>query len=83
MEIEQPKTYEQRQEVAQGCSAALELKIPILVDDMEDSVSTAYSGWPDRLFIIDAGGKIAYAGGPGPWGFKVPEMVEALEKLLK
>ena len=83
MEIAQPKTFEKRQEVAQGCSAALDLKIPILVDDMEDSVSKAYSGFPDRLFILEPGGKIAYSGGRGPWGFKVPEMTEALEELLK
>lgn len=83
MKIEQPKTYEKRQEVATSCSAALKLDIPILVDDMEDTVSVAYAAWPDRLFIVTADGKVAYAGGPGPWGFKVDEMTAALENILK
>ena len=50
---------------------------------MEDTVSKAYSGWPDRLFIIGADAKIAYAGGRGPWGFTANEMPAALDKMLK
>jgi len=56
--------------------------MPFLVDDMDDTASRAYSAWPDRLFILSAGGTIAYRGRPGPGGFDVGEMEKALQALL-
>ena len=79
--INQPKTDAERREVAGTCSAALDLKIPLLVDDIQDTVNKAYSAWPDRLFILGADARIAYAGGPGPRGFNVAEMAAALQQL--
>lgn len=81
--INQPKSDKERREVASSCSTALDLKIPLLVDDMSDTVSKAYSAWPDRLFILGADGRVAYAGGPGPREFNVAEMVVELEKLAR
>lgn len=82
MRIHQPTTYERRTEVARTCSAELNLKIPQLVDDMQNTVAQAFSAWPDRLFILSPQGKIAYRGGPGPRGFNVAEMESALQRLL-
>ena len=61
----------------------IELTMPQLVDDMKDTVAQAYNAMPDRLFILGADGKIAYRGARGPRGFKVTEMKQALQKLLK
>jgi Iodothyronine deiodinase len=69
--------------VAKTCSAKLDIKFPILLDDMDNKTNTDYSGWPDRLYIVGKDGKIAYKGGPGPRGFNVKEMSGELEKLLK
>ena len=74
---------EEREKAASSCLADLKITIPTLVDDMKDSVGNAYSAHPDRLFIINAEGKVAYSGGRGPWGFKPDEMKAALEKMLK
>jgi len=79
----QPKTEEERVKVAGTCQARLDIKIPILIDGMDNAVNEAYSGWPDRLYVIDKTGKIAYKGGPGPRGFRPREMAQALEKLLE
>jgi hypothetical protein len=68
--------------VAKGCGEALDLGMPILVDDMQDSVSKAYHAHPDRLFIVGADNKVKYRGDRGPRGFKVDEMEAALKKLL-
>ena len=81
VEIEQPTTFSRRLGVAQSCSAEIELKIPMLVDDMENSCATAFNALPDRLFILGADGKIAYRGDRGPRGFDVEEMEQALEKM--
>jgi hypothetical protein len=75
--IASPRTLEERAEVATTCSAALELgAIPLLIDGMDDATERAYSAWPDRLFLVDAEGKVAFAGAQGPRGF-VPEELEA------
>ena len=76
------KTLEDRKESAVSCIAAIDLKIPLLVDDMKDSVGNAFYGHPDRLFILSPGGTIAYRGDKGPHGFDVDEMKTALAKIM-
>jgi len=33
-------------------------------------VEKAYTGWPDRLYLIDKEGRVAFKSAPGPFGFK-------------
>lgn len=72
----EPTTLARRREVAATCSSDLKLTIPRLVDDMQNTVDGLYAAWPERLFVIDSDGRVAYAGGQGPFGFK-PEELEA------
>ena len=72
----QPTTFGMRQDIAQQCTGALSLTMPCVVDDMANSVDEAYAGWPERLFVVGADGRIAYAGGQGPFNFE-PEEVGA------
>lgn len=74
----QPRSKSEREGVAAKCSAALEMTIPLLVDDIDDRVGHAYSGMPDRLYILDRSGKVVYKGGRGPFGFNTGEMEQAL-----
>jgi hypothetical protein len=37
---------------------------------------------PDRLYLIDRTGRVAYKGGRGPFGFKPPELGQAIAMLL-
>jgi type I thyroxine 5'-deiodinase len=48
---------------------------------MDDKVEKTYAAWPDRLYIVDKKGKIAYKGGKGPGGFKPAEMASKLRKI--
>ena len=82
LQIEQPKTFEARQEIALTCSVGLKLTMPLLVDDINDSVARTFEAFPDRMYIIGKDGRIAYKGGRGPREFSVPEMQEALQKLI-
>ena len=43
--------------------------MPALVDGFDNATDTAYSGWPDRLYVVDRDGRIAYKSAPGPFGF--------------
>ena len=53
-----------------------------MVDEFGNSTEQAYTGWPDRLYLIDAKGRVAYKSKPGPFGFKSEELKAALDKTL-
>jgi iodothyronine deiodinase-like protein len=75
------KSEADRCAMAETCMTKLSLKIPPLVDDLANSTEIAYTGWPDRLYVIDRDGKVAYKSLPGPYGFKPAEVEETLKKL--
>ncbi len=83
IKVNQPKTYEERVKVAGDCIKDLKLSIPCLVDDLQNTAQKAYAGWPDRCYVIDKEGKVAYKGNPGPAGFKPADAEDALKKLLE
>ena len=78
----QPKSNVQRNEVAAQCHDLLEMNMPVLVDGIDDAVGLAYSGMPDRLYVIDRDGKVAFKSGRGPFRFNPGEMEQALIMLL-
>jgi hypothetical protein len=77
--IAQPKTDVERGTAAKSCSTKLKLSMPVLVDKIDNRVDNLYAGWPERLFVVDRDGKIAYAGLQGPWGFKPDEVADWLK----
>ena len=76
------RTSTDRDSAAHTCVVKLGIHIPALVDDMEDSTERAYTGWPDRLYVIDASGRVAYKSAPGPFGFHPDEMAKVLQSLV-
>lgn len=80
--LAQPASLPERKQVAVKCCQSLKLSMPCVVDTIDDEVDTAYAAWPERMYVIDADGRIAYAGQQGPWGFK-PEEVDAVLAELK
>ena len=82
IQVKQPRTNDERTQVAEKCSASLGMSIPLLVDGIRNKVEAAYSGFPDRLYLIDTEGRVAYKGGRGPFGFKPEELEQELVLLL-
>jgi len=80
--VAQPTTFVERQAVAEQCAVKLNPSMPLLVDDISDTVGNAYSGMPARLYVIDTKGNVAYKSGRGPFGFKPEEMEQALLMLI-
>jgi hypothetical protein len=76
--IAQPRTTGERTKVATRCCSALHMTTPMLVDTVDDRVGHAYSGMPDRLYIISRAGRVVYKGGRGPFGFNAGEMEQSL-----
>ena len=77
--IQDPTSDLERLQVASTCVADLDISIPCVIDDMNNSTAAAYKGHPDRLYVVGRDGKIAYHGDPGPMGFKPSGMEMALE----
>jgi hypothetical protein len=80
--IAQPTQQSERVAAAGICKTRLSLTFPLLVDQMDDRVGNAYSGMPDRLYLIDREGKVAYKGGRGPFGYYPAELEQSLVMLL-
>lgn len=81
--LDQPRSFEARREVAVKCCDSMRLSMTTVVDDMSNSVDNAYAGWPERMFVVDSSGRIAFAGLQGPWGFKPAEVESWLRKNLR
>lgn len=80
--IKKHRTFKDRLAAAQTCCTSLNMQIPLLIDGIDDAVGTKYSGHPDRLYIIDRDGKVAYKGGRGPFGFIPGQLEQCLTMLM-
>ena len=76
-----PKNEDERAQVAGACVRRLGIKFPAVLDQFENTTEKAYTGWPDRMYLIDANGRIAYKSKPGPFGFKPDDLSKALARL--
>ena len=78
----QPASIDERADVAQACMLRLDLAMPMLLDDMDNSTDEAYAAMPERLYVVDTQGRIAFRGAPGPWGFDVAGWRRAIEETV-
>jgi type I thyroxine 5'-deiodinase len=77
-----PKSEEERALVAGACVRKLGIRFPAVLDEFGNSTERAYTGWPDRLYLIDSKGQVAYKSKPGPFGFKPDELATALQQVV-
>ena len=76
-----PKNEDERALVAGACVRKLGIKFPAVLDEFGNSTERAYTGWPDRLYLINRDGRIVYKSRPGPFGFEPDELAHALARL--
>ena len=76
-----PADLSSRSELAGVCVVRLGIKLPAIVDRFDDSTERAYSGWPDRLYLVDREGRVSYKSRPGPFGFDPEELESAIKAL--
>ena len=77
-----PKNEEERAFIAGACVRKLGIKFPSVLDEFGNSTERAYTGWPDRIYLIDAQGRVVYKSKPGPFGFLTDELSAALAKTV-
>ena len=78
-----PRSEGERFQVADSCVRTLGVRIPALIDGMDNTVEQAYTGWPDRLYLIDRAGRVVYKSRPGPFGFEPAGLEAAIRELLE
>jgi type I thyroxine 5'-deiodinase len=74
-----PRDEAERASVADACVRKLGIKFPALIDGFDNGVEFAYTGWPDRMYLIAPGGRLLYKSKPGPFGFHPEELAKAIQ----
>ena len=83
-QIKSPKSTEAREKIARDFVKKVNVAMPVLVDGIDDQVEHAYACWPNRMYILDAQGRIADKGAAGPGGVSGPmkRAASIVDKLL-
>ncbi len=80
--VTDPASDEERAAVAETCAIRLEIRMPVLIDGLDNETARRYGGWPDRLYLIGKDGRVAFQGAEGPSGFKPDELERAIQAEL-
>jgi len=75
-----PKNEAERYSVAGSCVRKLGIKFAAVVDGFDNRVEAAYTGWPDRMYLIAPGGRVLYKSRPGPFGFHPADLAAAIKR---
>ncbi len=82
MLFQDPTTDGARADVASACIRNLKIELPSLLDSIDNRTERAYTGWPDRLYVIGSDGRVKFKTQPGPFGFRTAPLEQALKKEL-
>ena len=77
-----PRDEAERVSVAGKCVRKLGIKFSAVVDSFDNQVEVAYTGWPDRMYLIATDGRTRYKSNPGPFGFHPQDLAAALHKAV-
>jgi iodothyronine deiodinase-like protein len=78
-----PQSPGERVDTAELCVVKLAIKMPALVDGIDNRIERAYTGWPDRLYVVGTDGRVRYKSAPGPFGFSTTDLANGIEQILQ
>ena len=78
----QPTTLADRRKLAETACTFWDVKFPALVDTIQPNAGDTYNAHPNRIYLIDTGGKIVYRGVRGPQGAMARPAEVALREQL-
>jgi hypothetical protein len=81
--FKQPRVFGERHDAARILLDRLKYRMPVAIDAMDNRADQAYAAWPERIYILGAGGRVLYKGGMGPFGFLPQEAGEKLSEVLR
>ena len=77
-----PTTIDERANIAEMCALRLNMKMPMLLDDMTDRAGGLYNALPERLYLIDKMGIVRFKTVAGSMGFKPEAWATAIAELV-
>ncbi len=77
----QPTTTDERAAIAEVCAVRLDMKMPMLLGDIDNRVDRDYAARPIRIFVIDEDGNVFHRSGMGPRDLDVDGAIAAVEEL--
>jgi hypothetical protein len=80
--FKQPTRLDERQAAARILVDRLKYRIPVAIDSMDGPAEKAFAAWPERIYLLDVGGRVFYKGEMGPFGFLPEEAEKALSDHL-
>ena len=69
-------------EIAATCMLRFNFSFPMLLDNMTDEAETKYVALPERLYVLDADGRVTFKGGLGPHCFDPTTWEAAIKELI-
>ena len=75
----QPTSADERADIAAVCMLRYNFSFPMVLDNMTNEVEDKYVAMPERLYVLDADGRVAWQGGLGPHYFDPDGFVAAVE----
>ncbi len=68
-----PTTADARADIAGACMLRYNFSFPMVLDDMSDRVEAAYAAMPERLYVLDREGRVAWKCGLVPPSFEASD----------
>ena len=78
----QPATLGEREAMAQVCAVNLQLEMPMVLDGIDNEIDRLYDALPERLYVLDAEGRVHFRTVVGSPGFDVSAWEAAIAKLV-
>lgn len=78
----EPRTDEERTEVASVCQVAMSIRMPMLIDTIDNDAEEKYISQPIRLYLVGRDGRLVYSGEQGPFGFNPDTWEQAIQDEL-
>lgn len=76
-----PQSDDERSSRASACVRNLGIRIPAVLDYIDNRTERAYTAWPDRMYVIDRGGRVVFKTAPGPYGFSTRDLRHSLQQI--
>jgi len=80
VEFLEPQNEDARAELAKVCQTDLSFNMPMLLDNMSNEVDLKFAALPERLYVLDANGKVFFRGIMGSRGFDVDTWLQAIKE---
>ena len=78
-----PQSDDERTATAVACVRKLGIRIPAVLDYIDNRTERAYTAWPDRMYLIDKTGHVVFKSAPGPYGFSTQDLERSLRQITK